>query len=1325
MEKRILSLLLCIVMCLSLFPMSAFAEGNLSYVELMTISANSGKMINENGVEFTLSRNDARAYSTPKFDGVSFVPWSDSDMSNEMTVAGNVYTVMSSSINGTGELVTTFAFTVENNKVVGLTVSGFEGNRANRNGTYVIAHTHDFTGDYKDNGDGTHSRKCTGCDEYDTAEAHSYTDGVCVCGAEDLETVKAAATAELNAAIAAAKCGEAKEVLTQALNDLATAQTVAAVKGIAGNAKNTANQYDNDYSTRLVGYTSALDAELNKPTASESLKARIEKLKEDIANAPTISELDRLFLSNIADIQLEGLKDAAVSEINAAKTNANASIAEAAVTAIGSAQSEDEINTIKSKALADMKEGDELAEAKEYTKNAIDELVPADASDELKAAAKKAKDAVDAAKTMDEIDEVCDEFSKAYDFLKYKEERIASFEEALNSDEYSDAFKALVEKMMAAVKAADSKEAIDAIGEEYSPKLDLQYDKDEACAAIEELLPNDPSDAVKKIASDACDKIQASDDSTGFDSFVNETRLAIEAQLQKEAELAPAKEAAIAEITKAKTDANASVAEDAIKAINDATTVDEVNKLKEQALADMAKADAAAELAAAKKSAIDTINAYKSDVNASIADAAIADINKATTTTEVSNILNQAIPNMQAAELKVEFKGKITNELLPAAKCDEAKAILNKALSDLDDAVTLDEVNTVFYNAQGQANGQDGAFTGMLAGYTNAFNSAITDVATDETKAFVSKMLKDLDEATSIARINEIYNSNKDKISVCINRDKSVDDFNKYIDSDEYSDEMKAIAREAIEKLMQAESVSDVEKITKEYTLKLNVQEDKETMRKVSASDEYSDEMKALAQNALDELDDVTTSQELTNLWNKYNPLMRLQLAKDAARKEVKELLPENASDAVKKIVSDACDEIQANDDPDKYADIIEAARQAIEAQLQKEKELAPAKEAAIAEINDAKTDANATVAENAIKAINDATTVDEVNKLKEQALTDMAKADATAELIAAKEEAKAAVDKAVPTNASDAVAAVAENTKAAIDKANSIEDVNAAKEAGIAAIKKQIAADIAAAELLETKEAAKKAIDDAVPADASNEVKAAAEAAKNDIDAATTTDAVNTAKENGLTAIDDQIAADKLAEAKEAAKKAILAEQGDDTAENVTKASRDAIAAIDAATTVDAVNAEKAKGVEAIRTVKAANKPVSYTIITGADSTWTKGSTDVLLVRSNAPFAKFVSVKVDGAVVAASNYIAEEGSTIIKLKPAYLETLKLGKHSIEILSADGSASTYFTINAKSDSTSPKTGDNSNMFLWITLLFISSGALVGTAVYGKKRKRAE
>ena len=38
------------------------------------------------------------------------------------------------------------------------------------------------------------------------------------------------------------------------------------------------------------------------------------------------------------------------------------------------------------------------------------------------------------------------------------------------------------------------------------------------------------------------------------------------------------------------------------------------------------------------------------------------------------------------------------------------------------------------------------------------------------------------------------------------------------------------------------------------------------------------------------------------------------------------------------------------------------------------------------------------------------------------------------------------------------------------------------------------------------------------------------------------------------------------------------------------------------------------------------------------------------------------------------------------------------------------------------DSDSPKTGDNSNMILWIALLFISSGAVIGITVYSKKKK---
>lgn len=44
--------------------------------------------------------------------------------------------------------------------------------------------------------------------------------------------------------------------------------------------------------------------------------------------------------------------------------------------------------------------------------------------------------------------------------------------------------------------------------------------------------------------------------------------------------------------------------------------------------------------------------------------------------------------------------------------------------------------------------------------------------------------------------------------------------------------------------------------------------------------------------------------------------------------------------------------------------------------------------------------------------------------------------------------------------------------------------------------------------------------------------------------------------------------------------------------------------------------------------------------------------------------------------------------------------------------------------NTGSDTTSPQTGDNSNMWLWIALLFVSGGAVTTLIVYDKKKKKA-
>lgn len=77
---------------------------------------------------------------------------------------------------------------------------------------------------------------------------------------------------------------------------------------------------------------------------------------------------------------------------------------------------------------------------------------------------------------------------------------------------------------------------------------------------------------------------------------------------------------------------------------------------------------------------------------------------------------------------------------------------------------------------------------------------------------------------------------------------------------------------------------------------------------------------------------------------------------------------------------------------------------------------------------------------------------------------------------------------------------------------------------------------------------------------------------------------------------------------------------------------------------------------------------------------TWTKGSKDGFSLRSDANILLFEGVKIDGTSVDAANYEVTEGSTIVALKPSYLQTLTEGEHTVDIVSITGSASAKFTV---------------------------------------------
>ena len=124
---------------------------------------------------------------------------------------------------------------------------------------------------------------------------------------------------------------------------------------------------------------------------------------------------------------------------------------------------------------------------------------------------------------------------------------------------------------------------------------------------------------------------------------------------------------------------------------------------------------------------------------------------------------------------------------------------------------------------------------------------------------------------------------------------------------------------------------------------------------------------------------------------------------------------------------------------------------------------------------------------------------------------------------------------------------------------------------------------------------------------------------------------------------------------------------------------------------------------------------PPKYTITKGSE--WKKGSSSGLTFTCNGEFPKYNGTQVDGMTIDASNLIVKEGSTILTLKSSYLETLPVGKHTLRMTYTDGYGETTFTV---VDNNKPSTGNNSQPWVWIGIVFMSSL----TAYILNKRKKS-
>ncbi len=131
--------------------------------------------------------------------------------------------------------------------------------------------------------------------------------------------------------------------------------------------------------------------------------------------------------------------------------------------------------------------------------------------------------------------------------------------------------------------------------------------------------------------------------------------------------------------------------------------------------------------------------------------------------------------------------------------------------------------------------------------------------------------------------------------------------------------------------------------------------------------------------------------------------------------------------------------------------------------------------------------------------------------------------------------------------------------------------------------------------------------------------------------------------------------------------------------------------------------------------------------IIAGDGATAMQGEKKNLSFTSNAAFADFIRVELDSKTLDEKSYTVKAGSTVVTLNADYVATLSAGEHTLSIISQSGTATAKFTVNAKtvninSSKNSPQTGDTSNLALLIALLFVSSGAAIGTTVVSGRKK---
>ena len=91
----------------------------------------------------------------------------------------------------------------------------------------------------------------------------------------------------------------------------------------------------------------------------------------------------------------------------------------------------------------------------------------------------------------------------------------------------------------------------------------------------------------------------------------------------------------------------------------------------------------------------------------------------------------------------------------------------------------------------------------------------------------------------------------------------------------------------------------------------------------------------------------------------------------------------------------------------------------------------------------------------------------------------------------------------------------------------------------------------------------------------------------------------------------------------------------------------------------------------------------VAPKILEGNDGKWNTGDSGELAFTTNVSSSKFVGITVDGVRIDESKFERQNDGAKIVLKPEFLASLSVGKHTLSVISKDGTAETNFTIEAR------------------------------------------